>query len=68
MNSMRKISEKQVQEYCHEHGLKHFNVSAKTGDGINNLFQNLCEDVMKSKDENGEVRIGGKKKKAIRIE
>lgn len=68
MAQMRKISEQQVSDYCSEHNLKHFLVSAKTGKGINELFTSLCEDVINVKEENGEVRIGGKKKKAIRID
>jgi hypothetical protein len=34
MEGLRKISASSVDKYCNEHGLKHFNVSAKTGKGI----------------------------------
>lgn len=43
MENLRKIPMSTVEKYSATHGVKHFNVSAKTGQGINQLFSQICE-------------------------
>ena len=56
-----------VDEYCQQEQVKHFYTSAKSGDGINEVFDSIIKDVLnKQKDAlakggptKGKLRIGG---------
>ena len=38
LNDQRKVKAEEVQDYCDSNGLENFEVSAKTGENINNVF------------------------------
>jgi 50S ribosomal subunit-associated GTPase HflX len=42
-----KFNNSQVLEYCAAKGVEHLEVSAKTGDGVDLVFQNLAEKLTK---------------------
>jgi hypothetical protein len=42
-----------VEEYVNKQNLKHFSVSAKNGDQINEMFQSLAEEIWMVKEKNG---------------
>lgn len=51
LENLRKIPASTVEKYTNSQGLKHFNVSAKTGAGVNQLFTQICEAVASVKGE-----------------
>lgn len=42
MESMRKVKKSEAEKYANEHGLTHYNVSAKSGQNIDQIFTDLC--------------------------
>ena len=46
MEPLRKIPKVFVQDYCQENNLKNFNVSAKTGEGLERLFTLISEQII----------------------
>lgn len=60
---MRKITKSNVVSYCKGNDLKHFDVSAKTGEGLENMFAVICEEIIQENAKSEEkLVIGGKGK------
>lgn len=64
MESMRKVKKGEAERYASDHDLKHYLVSAKSGQGIDQIFNELCEEIYRQRfaAEEGAVTIKGRKR------
>ena len=46
----RAVTEKEAKQYAENNGMKFFEVSAKTGDGINDMFNYIISELLKEKE------------------
>lgn len=51
----KRVTEEQAKSFADNAGIKFFEVSAKTGAGVNELFTSLAQQLMKRVGENGQI-------------
>ena len=49
MENMRKVKKSEAEKYASENGLKHYGVSAKSGQNIDAVFNEMCEEIYQQK-------------------
>ena len=63
MENLRKIKKSEADKYAQENNIRHYQVSAKNGDGIDSVFVDLCEEIYKQKFASEEVVVSLRNKK-----
>jgi Ras-related protein Rab-21 len=69
MESMRKVKKSEAERYATDNGLKHYCVSAKTGQNIDSVFNDMCEEIYRQKFANEEISVAikGRKRGVVKI-
>ena len=68
MENMRKVPKSEAEKYAKSQDVKYFEVSAKTGQGIQQIFTAVGEEICKVRGiGNDEVTLGGERRRNVRI-